>query len=79
MPLNSGCPGAKLFKEITPDYIDCPHCHTEIEIWSDEPVIQCPHCHKEVTQARGASCIDWCQFAKECVGAEKFERLRLPE
>ena len=76
MAFNSGCPGAKLFKEITPDYIDCPHCRREIEIWSDELVITCPHCKGEVTQSRGAACIDWCQFAKECVGAEKYERLQ---
>jgi Zn finger protein HypA/HybF involved in hydrogenase expression len=76
MALNGGCPGAKLFKEIKPDYIDCPHCRREVEIWSDELIITCPYCKGEVSQSRGASCIDWCQFARECVGAEKFERLQ---
>jgi hypothetical protein len=24
----------------------------------------------------GTSCIEWCAFAKDCVGAEKYERLK---
>ena len=49
MGLNGGCPGSKLFKDNTPDYIDCPHCRREVEIWSDELVITCPHCKEEFT------------------------------
>jgi DNA-directed RNA polymerase subunit RPC12/RpoP len=73
---NGSCPGSKLFKEIKPDYLECPHCRREIEIWTDELLIHCPHCHGTVSQQRGASCIDWCAFAKDCVGAKKFEQLQ---
>jgi len=76
MGLHGSCPGAKLFKEIKPEYLSCPHCGKEIELWSDELVIRCKHCGGFVSKRRGASCIDWCKFAKECIGAQKFERLR---
>ena len=75
MSFFQGCPGAINFREVRPDYIDCPFCGTELEIWSDEPFAKCPNCGREVTQSRGASCIDWCAHARECVGKEKYERL----
>jgi hypothetical protein len=48
-----------------------------MEIWPDEPLAKCPNCSREVAQSRGASCIDWCAQARECVGSEKYERLML--
>jgi len=75
MSLFKGCPGAISFREVRPDYVDCPFCGTEVEIWSDEPLARCPGCGREVTQSRGASCIDWCSYARQCVGSEKYERL----
>lgn len=76
MALAQGCPGARTIREATPEYISCPHCGREIEIWSDELVARCPHCHGAVPQKRGASCIDWCAFAADCVGAQKYRRLK---
>jgi hypothetical protein len=70
------CPGAILVKEARPDYVDCPHCGEEMEIWSDEPLARCPNCNLWVSQERGASCIDWCQSAVECIGLEAYERLK---
>ena len=72
----SSCPGSKLFKEVKPEYFECPNCHNELEMWTDEPVIRCKHCGSFIRQKRGASCIDWCRYAKECVGVQKYERLR---
>ena len=77
MSLFKGCPGAINFREVRPDDIECPFCGTEVEIWSDEATAKCPGCGREVTQSRGASCIDWCTCARECVGDEKYERLML--
>ena len=77
MAFYKGCPGAVNFREVRPDYVDCPFCGTEMEIWSDEPLAKCPRCGRDVTQSRGASCIDWCTYARECVGSEKYERLML--
>ena len=74
MTIFKGCPGAITLKEARPEYVNCPHCGEELEIWSDEIRVRCPHCSAWVTQERGASCIEWCAWAKECVGAELYER-----
>lgn len=76
MTLAKGCPGALTIREARPEDITCPHCGGEMEIWSDELVARCPHCKQLVPQKRGASCIDWCAYAAECVGAEKYRRLK---
>jgi len=76
--LSKSCPGAFLFKDPTPDYMDCPHCGQEMEIWSDEPIGRCDHCGLWVTRERGASCIDWCSHARECIGLDRYERLKRP-
>ncbi len=75
----STCPGSKLFKQVQPEYITCPHCEHEIEMWTDELVIRCPNCHLPVRRDRGASCIDWCPFAQECIGAQKYAQLKRAE
>jgi len=75
MSFLKGCPGAINLREVRPQDVACPYCGTEVEIWSDEPFARCPGCGCEVTQARGASCIDWCSQARQCVGSEKYERL----
>ena len=74
--MNRGCPGAIVFKDARPEYVDCPHCGEEMEIWSDEPLARCAHCALWVSKERGASCIDWCQSAVECIGLEAYERLK---
>jgi hypothetical protein len=71
-----GCPGAIVFKDARPDYIACPHCGYEMEIWSDEPLARCPSCKLWVSKERGASCIDWCKAAPQCIGLEAYERLK---
>ncbi len=75
MAISKGCPGAINSRDVRPDDIDCPFCGVQVEIWSDEPFATCPNCGREVTQSRGASCVDWCASARECVGSEKYERL----
>jgi len=69
-----GCPGATRSKEVRPEDIDCPFCGAEVEIWSHEQVAECPECGHKVTRSLGASCIDWCAHARECVGREEYER-----
>jgi hypothetical protein len=71
-----GCPGAITLKDARPDYIACPHCGYEMEIWSDEPFARCPGCNLWVSKERGASCIDWCKAAAQCIGLEAYERLK---
>jgi len=65
----ANCPGSDKFKQPKPENIKCNFCGKETEIWTDEFQTTCPNCHKRVTRAGATqSCLDWCKFAKECVG-----------
>jgi hypothetical protein len=46
-----------------------------MEIWTDEPDSACKKCGHVNARPMGTSCIEWCAFAKDCVGAEKYDRL----
>lgn len=74
--MDGSCPGARRFKEVTPEMIRCPHCHTEVEIWSDEFRARCENCHAWVYRSMGASCLDWCAQAEKCVGAATLAAYR---
>jgi transcription initiation factor TFIIIB Brf1 subunit/transcription initiation factor TFIIB len=68
------CPGAKLFKQPEPDQIKCPFCRQEVEIWTDEAKATCLDCGSTVTRKQRQSCLDWCKFAKECVGEDLYRK-----
>lgn len=76
MSLLKGCPGAINIREVVPEDIDCPQCGRQVEIWSDELTARCPRCGARVTRKQGPACIDWCSFAEQCIGPEKYERLK---
>ena len=63
-------------REVTPEDIACPQCGEEVEIWSDELTARCTHCETRVSREQGPSCIDWCAFAEQCIGTEKYQRLK---
>ncbi len=69
------CPGSKEIKSPVAEEIGCIFCGFVNEIWSDEAEITCKKCSKMVSRDIGASCIIWCQAAKECVGEEKYNRI----
>lgn len=68
------CPGSSKFKQPEPEIIKCPSCSTEIEIWTDEIQVTCPQCKNVVMREAGASCLDWCKYAKECVGDNTYNK-----
>ena len=76
MTIDKSCPGSKGIRQPTPEYINCPDCGAEVEIWTDELKATCRMCGGKVFRAQQASCIDWCPHAKECIGPEVYERLR---
>ncbi len=76
MSVFRGCPGAVNIREVRPEDISCPQCGSEVEIWSDELAARCPQCGCRVSREQGQSCVDWCSFAPQCVGTEKYQRLR---
>ena len=71
----SKCPGSMGFREPTPEAMNCPVCGREIEIWTDEAKASCPHCGVNVMREGNATtCLDWCRYAKMCVGEELYKR-----
>jgi len=74
--LKDTCPGSKEIKQPKPEDIKCRHCGKLIEIWSDEVEVKCKHCGKTTLRHLPPTCLDWCVYAKECVGEEKYKRLK---
>ncbi len=70
------CPGSADIKQPKPEEIVCRFCGAEVEIWSDETEAGCKSCGKINTRILGPSCLDWCAFAKECVGEDKYRRIK---
>ncbi len=76
MSMQKFCPGSLNLREPKPEYQTCPRCGYEVEIWTDEVKARCPSCRTLIVKGRQASCIDWCQYARQCVGDELYERLQ---
>lgn len=79
MTYDKHCPGSGSIRNPVPENIPCPQCGREVEIWTDEKKGVCPGCKTTVLRERKMSCIDWCPYAKECVGPEVYERLKPAE
>ena len=69
------CPGAKDFNQAKPELITCPFCSfDEVEIWTDEIKATCAKCKRTLIRDLGASCLDWCKYAKKCVGEQVYNK-----
>jgi len=71
----SGCPRADKIKNPVPYYAKCPKCGTEVEIWSDEFYAECSKCGEIVVGQNPPSCVEWCKYARECLGLRRYNRL----
>jgi hypothetical protein len=69
------CPGAKAFTQPAPEFIPCPSCHAEVEIWTDEIEAKCSSCGTMVSREMLQGCIDYCESAKECLGEALYNKL----
>jgi anaerobic ribonucleoside-triphosphate reductase len=67
------CPGSSKFKRPNPESTVCPCCGEEVEIWADEDQARCLRCGKVVARKIGASCLDWCKHARQCVSSEAYD------
>ncbi|MDO8672408.1 MAG: hypothetical protein Q7O66_13415 [Dehalococcoidia bacterium] len=76
MSLEKFCPGSTSVRSPLPESIKCLNCDEEVEIWTDELRADCPKCGKTVFREQAPSCLDWCKFARQCVGDEAYERLK---
>ena len=69
------CPGAANIKGTpTLEVKICPECGVEIELFSTDVKRACPKCGF-IAYNKLMSCIQWCRYARECVGDEKYEQL----
>jgi hypothetical protein len=75
MALKNSCPGSREIRTPYPENITCFWCDTVNEIWSDEVEMVCKGFKKTISRDMKPTCIEWCPAAKECIGAEKYERL----
>jgi len=69
------CPGAANIRTPIIEIKKCPECGEEVEIFSDEMKVNCPNCDFTIYNDI-QSCVQWCKYAKECVGEELYNRLR---
>ena len=70
--IHSGCQG----KPRTPTIHEkiCPQCGQEIELFSIDTQMACEHCGF-VAYNDTLSCVQWCKYAKECVGEEMYNAM----
>ncbi len=52
----------------------CPRCGHEIELFSVDTEMACEHCGYVVYNDT-LSCVQWCQYAKECVGEVMYNHM----
>ena len=67
------CPGAINLKTPTLTIKICPQCGEEVEIFSNDTQVVCGTCGFDIYNDT-FSCIQWCKYAKECVGEEMYRK-----
>lgn len=67
-----GCQG----KPKTPTIQEkiCPCCGNEIELFSIDTQMACDRCGF-IAYNDSLSCVQWCKYAKECVGEEMYQAM----
>ena len=67
-----GCQG----KPKTPTIHEkgCPNCGSIIELFSIDTQMPCENCGF-VAYNDTLSCVQWCKYARQCVGDEMYERM----
>lgn len=69
--LFEGCQGRPSIKiEEKP----CPKCGHMLEIFSVDASVTCENCGF-VVYNDAFNCAEWCEYARECVGDERYEQL----
>ncbi|MEM3432842.1 MAG: hypothetical protein QXP27_01570 [Candidatus Methanomethyliaceae archaeon] len=69
------CPGTANLKTPTLEIRECPNCGYEIEIASTDLKAKCRRCGFTIYNDAN-SCIEYCQYAKECLGEELYNKLK---
>jgi len=60
----------------TPTIVEkvCPKCSNLIEMFSVDSQMACDKCGF-VAYNETLSCVQWCEYAKQCVGEEMYEHM----
>lgn len=69
------CHGADKLRRPTLEVKTCPECENEIEIFSTDKEMACDKCGFVVYNDI-RSCVDWCKYARLCVGDELYNRIK---
>lgn len=72
--LNNRCPGS-LAGTPTLKIKKCPECGSEVEVFSNDVKVDCEKCGFAVYNDV-ESCIQYCKYAKSCVGEELYKKLK---
>ena len=73
-PVPDHCPGAANLRTPTLAIKKCPQCGNEVEVFSNDLKVTCDNCGFVIYNDI-ISCIQWCRYAKECVGEETYRKL----
>ena len=68
------CPGSMAFAQPKIEIVRCPHCGDDAEVWTDEAAGKCRKCGRPVCRTVTQSCIDWCKYARDCLGDEGHKK-----
>lgn len=68
----SGCQGKPTTPTITEKI--CPQCGSVIELFSIDTQMACENCGF-VAYNDSLSCVQWCKYARKCVGDEMYEAM----
>lgn len=68
------CPGSMAFAQPKIEIVRCPHCGDDAEVWTDEAEGKCRNCGRLVCRTVTQSCIDWCKYARDCLGDEGHKK-----
>ena len=63
-----GKPQIKIMERI------CPQCGHEVEIFSIDTQVACENCGFVIYNDT-LTCVQWCKYARKCMGDEMVERL----
>ena len=74
MSVFSGCPGSVRLKTPGLREKTCPVCGGVIETFTTDVTTRCES-YGFVAYNDMQSCIQWCEYARQCVGDELYEKL----
>ena len=68
------CPGAANIRTPTLTIKKCPRCGEDVEVFSNDVTVTCSTCGFVIYNDI-QSCVQWCTYARECVGEEIYRNL----